>query len=51
MLLTQRNYSNPESQKNCKNTYGALIYNYEKVSFILVIYVLLNQVAFFISSK
>ena len=29
----------------------ALIDNYEKVFFVLVMYILLNQVAFFISSK
>ena len=43
--------ANPESQENHKNTYGALTNNYEKVSLVLVMYVLLNQVAFFISSE
>ena len=54
MLLTQlvlqyqikcNTNANPESQENHKNTYGALINNYEKVSLVLVMYVLLNQVA------
>ena len=38
-------------KKNRKNTYGALIDNYEKVSFVLVMHVLLNQFALFISYK
>ena len=43
VILSQR--------KIVKNTYGALINNYGKVSLVLVMYVLLNQVAFFISSE
>ena len=38
-------------KKNRKMTYGALNGKYGKVSFVLGMYVLLNQVAFFISSK
>ena len=38
-------------KKNRKITYGTLIGNYGKVSFVLGMYVLLNQVAFFISTK
>ena len=38
-------------KKNRKITYGALIGNYGKVSSVLGMYVLLNQVAFIISSK
>ena len=50
--IYKHNYSNSESQKNTLYiTYGALIGNYRKVYFILGMYVLLNQVAFFISSK
>ena len=40
-----------QKKKNRKITYGALIGNHGKVSFVLEMYVLLNQVAFFISSK
>ena len=36
---------------NKSQTYSALIDNYEKVSFVLVMYVLPDQVAFFISSE
>ena len=51
--ITLTQFSNPESQKknNRKITYGALIGNYGKVYFVLGMYVLLNQVVFFISSK
>ena len=38
-------------KKNREITYRALFGNYSKVSFVLGMYVLLNQVAFFISSK
>ena len=38
-------------KKNRKITYSALIGDYEKVSFVLGMYVLLNQVALFISPK
>ena len=50
-IMTLTLLCNPESQKNRKNTYGALIHNYQKVSFVLAMYVLPNQVAFFISSE
>ena len=35
------------SHKKIVNTYSALIDNYEKISFVLVMYVLLSQFAFF----
>ena len=38
-------------KKYCKITYGALIGNCRKVSFTLGMYVLLNKIALFISSK
>ena len=47
-LYHLRNNSNPDPQKPVK-TYVALIDNYEKVSFVSVMYVLPNPVAFFIS--
>ena len=36
---------------NKSQTYSALIDNYEKISFVLVMYVLLNHSGFFIYSK
>ena len=38
-------------KKNRKIKYGALIGNYGEASYLLGMYELLNQVAFFISSK
>ena len=57
ILVTQINYNtnativNLSHKKNHKNTCVALIDNYEKVSFVLVMHALLNQAAFFISSR
>ena len=50
-VLPKRNYNNRKSQKDRNSTYDTLVDNYEKLSFVLVMYALLNQVAFFISSK
>ena len=43
--------SNTELQRNRKVTCGALIDTIKKISFVLVMHVLFNQAAFFISSK